>query len=172
MKQKLSEWSQRYRAALQKHLRESSRASLHPARGLGHQAVASGLYKLDVAMLHTQALAKLVAPHYAAGTKEEMFKRAEIFFVEVMAPMEKTQRIAMETRVQLSQLNLTLRQRTKELAAAKRKLKREIVRRRAAEAALQKDGRQQSRLLEEPRPRQIQLRPLSHRIPQPQEIRS
>ena len=44
MKQKLNEWSRRYLAALQKHLREASRASLQPARGLGHQAIASGLY--------------------------------------------------------------------------------------------------------------------------------
>jgi hypothetical protein len=169
MKQKLSEWSQRYLAALKKHLREASRASLQLARRVGHQAVASGLYKLDVAMMHTQALAKLVAPHYSAGTKEQIFKRAEIFFVEVTAPMEKTQRVAMETRVHLNQLHQTLRQRTKELAAAKRQLLREIVRRRAAEETLQKAGRHQSQLLEQLRPRQMQLRPRSHQIPQPQE---
>jgi hypothetical protein len=172
MKQKLSEWSRRYLAALQKHLKEGSRASLKPARGLGRQAVASGLHKLAVAMMHTQALAKLVAPHYSAGTKDELIKRAEIFFVEVMAPIEKTQRVAMETRVQLNLLNQTLRQRTKELAAANRQLQREMVRHQAAEEALQQGGQHQSQLLEQSRHRQIQLRPMSHQIPQPQEIRS
>jgi hypothetical protein len=172
MKQKLNEWSRRYLAALQKHLREASRVSLQPARGLGHQAIASGLYKLDVAMMHTQVLAKLVAPHFSAGTKEEMLKRAEIFFVEVMVPIEKTQRIALETRVQLSQLNQTLRERTRELAALHRRLNREIVRRQAAETALQNRGQPQGHLLERPRFGRMQLRPVSHPIPPPQEIRS
>jgi hypothetical protein len=47
-----------------------------------------------------------------------------IFVVEVAARMEKT-RLAMETGVQLNQLNPTPRQRTSSLANASRLLKRE-----------------------------------------------
>jgi hypothetical protein len=63
-----------YKAAA---LKECIRESLQPARGLGHQAVASGFYKLDVAMLHTQALAKLVTPRYSAEPKNAMIKRTK-----------------------------------------------------------------------------------------------
>ena len=171
MKRKPNDWSQRYLAALQKHLKEASRSTLRVARGLGREAVASGLYELDVAMQHTQALTKLVAPHYSAGTKDEMLKRAELFFVEVMVAIEKTQRVAMGTRMQLNGLNQTLRQRTKDLAAANRRLKQEIIRRQAAEEALQKVGQQSKPLLGQSRHQQIQLRSLSYKIPGPHEIR-
>jgi hypothetical protein len=172
MKQKLSEWSRHYLAALQKHVKEASRASLRPARGLGHQAVISGLDKLDVAMMHTQALARLVTPHYSAGTKEVMIKRAELFFVEVMIPIEKTQRVAVDNRVQLTQLKQTLRQRTRELFNANRQLRREIIRRRTAEQALQQSALRPDRMLERPPRQEIQPRPRPELSSQAQELRS
>jgi hypothetical protein len=168
MKPKLIRLSQRYVAALQKHLRQGPRASLQPAHDLGCQAAALDLETLDVARIHEAAPADLEA----SSSRDGLIKRAEIFVVDVKAPIEKTQRGAMETRVQLNQLNQTLRQRTRELAAANRRLKREIVRRQAPEEALQKGGQHRSQLLEHSRHRQIQLRPLSHPIPQPQEIGS
>jgi hypothetical protein len=48
-----------------------------------------------------------------------------IFVVEVVARMEKTRPVAMETGVQLNPLNPTPRQRTRNLANASRPLKRE-----------------------------------------------
>ena len=59
MKRKLIGLSQRYRASLQKHLKQGLRASLQPARRLGRQAVALGLETLDVARIHEGALATL-----------------------------------------------------------------------------------------------------------------
>jgi signal transduction histidine kinase len=70
----------------------------------------------------------------------------------------------METNVQLNQLNQTLRRRTKELAAANRELKQEIVRRRAGEAALKKSRQHYRQLLEQSRLQHEQLRHLARQI--------
>jgi hypothetical protein len=63
--------------------------------------------------------------HRPANTFPPVFTGLFIFVVVVTARMEKTRPVAMETSVQLNQLNQTLRQRTWDLAAASRQLKRE-----------------------------------------------
>jgi len=123
-----------------------------------------GLETLDLAMIHKQALTTLVTPHYASGTRDGMFKRAETFFVETITPIEKTHRAAMETNIQLEQLNHALRQRTVDLAATNRQLQQGIVRRQAVEAALKKSQRHYSRLLKQSRHMQEQLRHLSRQL--------
>ena len=46
MKRKLTQLSRRYASALRTHLKQGRRASLQPARGLGHEAVSLGLETL------------------------------------------------------------------------------------------------------------------------------
>jgi signal transduction histidine kinase len=170
MKSKSSRLSERYLAALRKHLQQGGRASLKPAGEVGRKALVTGLGTLDVAMMHRQALTTLVSPDGAAQSRDgipkraEAFNRAETFLVEAIKPIEQTNRAVMETNVQLNQLNQTLRQRTTELAAANRRLRQEIIRRRAGEEALLKSRRHYRTLLEQSRHQQEQLRHLARQI--------
>jgi signal transduction histidine kinase len=170
MKDKLSRLSRRYLTALRTNLNQGPRASLQPADGLGREALAMGLKTLDLAMIHRQALTTLVSPGGSSETSDrvmkraETFHRAETFLVEAIKPIEHNNRAAMETNVQLSQLNQTLRRRTVELAAANRELKQEIVRRRAGEEALKKSQQHYRQLLEQSRQQQEQLRHLARQI--------
>jgi two-component system, NarL family, sensor histidine kinase DegS len=164
MKAKLNGLSRRYLAALRTHLHQGPRSSLRPAGGLGRQALDLKLETLDLAMIHRRAMTTLVAPNGTSPTRDGVFKRAETFFVEAIKPIEQNHRAAMETNVQLNQLNQTLRQRTTELAAANRQLKQEIVRRRAGEEAVKKSRQHYRRLLEQSRHQQEQLRHLARQI--------
>jgi signal transduction histidine kinase len=164
MKRKLINLSRHYTAELGKHLKQGPRASMQLARRLGREAMASGLQTLDLARIHQQALATVVSPDHSPGIRNGQLQRAEIFFVEAITPIEKTHSAVIVTNVQLSQLNKTLRQRTVELAATNRRLKQEIVRRKAGDEALKKSQQHQSKLLQESRHMQEQLRRLSHQI--------
>ena len=129
-----------------------------------------GLKTLDMAMIHRHALTTLVSPNGSSESgdgimrRAETFNRAETFFVEAIKPIEQNTHAAMETNVQLNQLNQTLRQRTIELAAANRQLKQEIVRRRVGEEALRKGQQHYRQLLEQSRHQQEQLRHLARQI--------
>jgi signal transduction histidine kinase len=164
MKRNLTKMSARYLVELRTHLRQGPRASLRSARGLGSRAVSDELATLDLAMIHKQALTTLVLPRYPSEIKDVLIRRAEAFFVEAIKPIEKAHRAAMETNIQLTRLNQTLRRRTGELSAANRRLKREVIQRKAAESSLRKSERQHLRLLEQSRRMQEQLRHLSHQI--------
>src|SRR2546425_568598 len=95
MKRKLSRLSQRYATALRDHLKQSPRASLEPARGLGRAAVALGLESLDLARIHEQAVVLLGLA--GSGSRAEAIKRGEIFFTEALTPIENTHQAALRT---------------------------------------------------------------------------
>ncbi len=160
MKRTTARLSQRYTAALRKFLKQGQRASLQPARGLGRKAMAIGLETLDLARIHGAAL----AAQEASSSRDGIIKRAEIFFVEVITPIETTHRAAREASGDLNRLTKTLSRRTAELAAAGRHLKRGIVRRKAAEEALKKSGKHRSDLLDQSRLVQEHLRHLTRQI--------
>jgi len=170
MKVESSRLSRCYLAALQINVNQGPRASLWSAGGLGRQALAMGMKTSDLAMIHRHALTTLVSPGNSSASGDGMLKQAEIFnraqafFVEAIKPIEQNNRAAMETNVQLNQLNQTLRRRTIELAAANRQLKQEIVRRRAGEEALKKSRQHYRQLLEQSRQQQEQLRHLARQI--------
>jgi signal transduction histidine kinase len=165
MKQKLNRLSQRYTAALRKHLKQGPQASLQPAVGLGRQALALGLETLDVARIHERALATLEA----SSSRDGIIKRAEIFFTEAITPIENTHHAALKTNARLSQMNKTLGRRTVDLAASNRSLKESIVRRRTVEEALKKSGGHSKELLEESRRLQKHLQHLTQQILSAQE---
>jgi signal transduction histidine kinase len=160
MKRKLSRLSGRYASALRKHLKQGPQASLQPERGLGRQAVASGLETLDVARIHERALAALEA----AGSKDGIIGRADIFFTETIAPIEQTHRAALKASARLNRLNKMLGRRTVDLAASNRSLQQGIARRKTVEAALKKSGEHYKTLLEESQALQKHLQHLTHRI--------
>jgi signal transduction histidine kinase len=160
MKSKLSVLSGRYLAALREHLKQSPRASLEPARGLGRQAVASDLETLDVARIHQRALAALEA----SGSKDGLLERADVFFTETIGPIEQRHRAALEDSARLKRLNQTLGQRTVDLAASKRLLKQGIARRKTAEVALKKSAAHHKTRLAESLALQEHLQHLVHQI--------
>src|SRR5665213_1382244 len=165
MKPKSSGLSQRYVAALEKHLKQGPNASLQPAVKLGREATALGLETLDLARLHEQALANFELSHAKNGST----KLAGIFFTEANHPIAETQRAARQGKIHLNRLKETLDQRTEELAASNRQLQRGIVRRKVMEDAFEKSGKHHSKCLEESLQLQKRLRQLTHRLMTAQE---
>jgi signal transduction histidine kinase len=169
MNQKLLNFSRRYRAALQLHVKQGRHARLEPARGLGDHALAAGLQTLDLAKLHEQILITEVLPRCSARKRSTLIKQAGIFFAVAITPIEKTHRGARESAVQLKKFIETLSQRTVELAASNLELSLEITQRKVAEAALKKSEDHYSELLRQSEHLQEQLRRLSRQILSAQE---
>jgi signal transduction histidine kinase len=165
MKQKLTLLSQRYVAALRKHLQPGSGANLQPALELGRRAVALGLETLELARIHEQALATLKL----SNVKNGLLKRAKIFFTEAIIPIVEIHRIARQGKVRLNRLKETLNHRTEELAATNRQLQRGVVRRKVMEDAAEKNGRHHQKCLEESLQLQERLRQLTRRVMAAQE---
>jgi signal transduction histidine kinase len=140
-----SSFSRRYSSALRKQLALDGREGPQPAEGLGKEALAAGLDRLDLVRIHERALVALPAPSprhrgHAAG-----------FLAKALTPIGKAHRA------------------TGELATAQRQLKREIGRREAAQDALKKSERHYRQLLEKSNHIQDHLRRLSHEILSAQE---
>jgi signal transduction histidine kinase len=139
------------------------------AEVLGKQAVSHGLETLDLAGIHGQTLHSLIPLNCSAAERNRTVKKAGIFFLDVIAPLEKTRRAATENIVQLKQSNHSLKQRTIELTAANHRLKTEVGQRKSAERALRLSERNHRNLLREARRMQHRLRHLSHQVLSAQE---
>jgi signal transduction histidine kinase len=163
MKQRLISLSQRYVAALRAHLQLGSHAGLEPTLALGRQAVVLGLETLGLARMHEQALGVLL-PEHAARTHSAMTRRAGIFFAEALAPIAETHRAARQNKINSLRLAETLNQRTLELAATNRQLKRGIRRHKQVETALIKSGVHYTKLLKDSLQLQKGLRQLTHQV--------
>jgi signal transduction histidine kinase len=161
--------SRHYQAALRTHLKRSRRVSWQPAKGLGRQAMTLGLETLDLARIHEEALITLVLPSCSSGARDAMVRRAGVFFAEAIIPIEETHRIAQETNVRVEELNQTLRRRSADLTASNQQLKQEIAQRKLVEKSLRKSEQHYSRLLEQARGMQEQLRLLSRQLLSAQE---
>jgi signal transduction histidine kinase len=169
MRRKLNGLSQRYVAALCKHLKQGPPSSLQTARGLGRRAMGLGLETLDLARIHEQALITLVLPARSPRTRDAMVRRAGKFFSEAITPIEQTHRTAQEANVALNEMIQTLSERSVDLIASNRKLQREIIQRKSAEASLRKSEQHYSQLLAQSRLMQGQLRLLSRQLLSAQE---
>ncbi len=169
MKRKLFNLSQRYQAALRKHLKQGRHANLESAQGLGSQALDAGLQTLDLAKLHEQTLVTDILPGCPAGKRDALIKQAGVFFAAAITPIEKTHRTAREATAHLKKFIETLSRRTVELAASNLELSLEITRRKAVEKALKKSEHHYSQLLEKSDRLQEQLRQLSRQILSAQE---
>lgn len=154
----------RYLSALRIRLKGSLRASLRPADWLGRQAMARGLETLDLAQVHEQALLALIPTDGPSALRDVRIKQAGAFFLEVLTPIEKTRQATLEANGHLKRVNETLSQRTVELTASNKSLKKEVAQRRAAEMALKQSELSHRLLLQEARLMQRQMRHLSHKI--------
>ena len=171
MARKLNGLSQRYVAALRKHLKQGPQA-IPPggtAQDLGRRAMALGLETLDLARFHEQALIALVLPSYSPGTRDRMVRRAGTFFAEAITPIEKTHRTAQVANAHLNRTIQTLNQRSVALVASNRRLQQEIAQRKSVEESLRKSERHYSELLAQSRHMQEQLRLLSRQLLSAQE---
>jgi signal transduction histidine kinase len=164
-----AKFSRRYQSALLAYLKQGPRASLHPAHGMGQQALATGLQTLDIAKLHEQILVTKLLPGIPAGKRAMLIRRAGTFFIEAITPTEKIHRSAREAARHLNKIVEMLSQRTMELAASNLELVQEIVQRKAVEAALKKSEHHYGELLEQSDRLQEQLRQLSRQILSAQE---
>src|ERR1035437_5121359 len=169
IKRKSSVLARRYHTALRRYIKQGAAASLKPAVRLGHQAVVLGLETLDLALIHEQAMIAQALPIGASTDRDLIIKRAKSFFAGAILPMEATHRTALEANTHLSRLNRALNQRTLDLAASNRQLKKEISQRQVAEKTLRQSERHTSRLLDQSRRLQEQLRLLSRRLLSAQE---
>jgi signal transduction histidine kinase len=160
MKQNLIWLSQRYVAALRKHLEWGPGASLSPAMGLGRRAVVLGLETLDMARIHERAVTTLEL----SAKKDGFITRAQVFFTEAITPIEETHQAARKAKSHLHELTELLGQRTAELAATNGQLQRGIVRRKTVEAALKQSGERYNRLLKDSLQLQAGLRQVTHQV--------
>ena len=131
--------------------------------------MALGLETLELTLIHEQALVAEVLPLGTASARNRTIERAKTFFAQAITPLEKTHRVAMEANVRLIRLNQALIHRTSDLASSNRKLKSEIAKRKVVEQTLRSSERHASRLLDQSRHLQEQLRQLSRRIMSAQE---
>lgn len=136
----------RYLKALRSHLGAKQSVSGERARGLGRAALRVGLAPLDLAIMHERAVLALMSAHDFSGVRNGPLKRAGLFFTQALVPLAAAQSATQETNQQLRQRNAALRRVTAALARGNRRLKREIARRKAGEAAIRK-GREDYRAL-------------------------
>jgi signal transduction histidine kinase len=164
MKTKTIPLTERYLEVLRTHLKQGSRATKTVPYQLGCEALEMKIQTLDLARIHDLAWTQLAESGNSFKSRAEVEKRANLFFSEVIKPIEETHASVMEAREKRDEQISALRSRTSELLLSNRALKKEVRQRKAAEVALKKSEHQQKILLEESRQRKEQLRYLSHQI--------
>lgn len=169
MKNKCTDLSRLYHAALQHFLKQGPAASMAPAHALGHQAITLGLETLDLARMHEVAIVSLVLPVYSSSTNDGLMGRAGLFFAEAITPLEETHRGAREANIHLNHMVHKLSQRTRELATSVEDLRQEVTQRRAMEESLRISQQTSSDLLKKSRELQEELRQLSRQLLSAQE---
>lgn len=166
---KLGRLSERYLAALQKHTVKGSETGFRSAHDLGARALSLGLETLDLAKIHDQALGTLLSPGSSNSEREDLTRRAALFFTEALLPIERTHRSAMEASAGLVQLNETLVQRTLDLAKSQRDLEQGIAEHKKAVESLRSSKDESATLLRESHHLQKHLQEMAHRILSTQE---
>ena len=164
-----SKLARRYRAALRRYLKDTTRAKPASALKLGHEAAGLGLDVLELAAIHEGVLIDEALATKTARVRQRIVRRAGKFFAEAIVPIEATHRTALEDNATLVRLNRELEQRAREISASHRKLTAEIAKRKAVEQELRKSERESNRLLRQSRQLQEDLQRLSRGILSAQE---
>jgi len=147
----ISELSERYLAALRKHLEKGEKASLHEAHEIGCQAVFLKLETLDVATIHEQALASLLNSDLSMNARKNLAASASVFFIEALTEIEGTHQAAVTANADLNQMHTALGLLTLDLADSNRRLEKGIKERKQAEAAQEAGAENFRRMLKESR---------------------
>jgi signal transduction histidine kinase len=106
-----------YAAALQQYLAEPEEAALARAHYLGRHALSEGLGVLDMATLHSCALAATLRQTSGDAERMQVLEALEKFFLETLSPFEMAHRGFWETNVVLRRLNDVLEGQAKRIAA-------------------------------------------------------
>jgi signal transduction histidine kinase len=107
-----------YRTALEEYLAHPDEALLERAYGLGRQALAEGRGVLDMATMHSQALASVLASTDAVTDRRQVSDALERFFVEAISPFEIAHRGFRDANLVLHRLNDVLENQAKRIAYA------------------------------------------------------
>ncbi len=156
--------SRRYTLELRKQLAPGRSASLRPAELLGLEALAAGLNTFDLVKMHASALATALSVSTGAAKSNRVATGSASFFFKALMPFGNAHRTAIKSNGNLTRANATLRERTKQLAALRRQLEREIGQRESAQKALATSEAHCGQLLASSERLQEQLRRLSHEI--------
>jgi signal transduction histidine kinase len=106
-----------YTVALQHYLSEPEEPALARAHELGRKALTDGLGVLDMATLHSCALAATLKQPLADRERAEVLEALEKFFLETLSPFEMAHRGFWEANVVLHRLNDVLEAQAKRIAA-------------------------------------------------------
>lgn len=164
MKQFRNKASAQYSAALKRFLTAGHRGDLADGTAIGRLVEKAGLKTVDMGQFHEHALVVDILPHYTAGKRAGIIRRAGPFFTAAITPIEKTQRGAKIATTQLKRLIDILSRRTIELASSNVELNLEIEQRKLAELALEQSEAHYAKLLAESNLTQKQLRRLSRKF--------
>ena len=117
MSDRRRELAAEYAVALQHYLAEPEEPALARAHELGRQALTEGLGVLDMATLHSCALAATLRHALADTERMQVLEALEKFFLETLSPFEMAHRGFWETNVVLRRLNEVLEGQAKRIAA-------------------------------------------------------
>jgi signal transduction histidine kinase len=106
----------RYREMLSEYLAHPDEALLERAYGLGREALASGRGVLDMATMHSQAMAAVLAS--SDGDRLQLAEALERFFIETISPFEIAHRSFRDANLVLHRLNDVLENQAKRIAYA------------------------------------------------------
>lgn len=139
----------RYAAALHAHVMHRGDEDFTTAHELGDEAMAGELSTLDMAKIHDQALASFITFDTLPEVRAERTALASRFFNEAITAIEQTHPGALASAVDLKAVTDSLDQRSWDLEHSQREVKREVVDRKLAEAALAKSKTAAEALLSE-----------------------
>lgn len=106
-----------YAVALQRYLSEPEEPALARAHELGRQALVEGLGVLDMATLHSGALAAALQQPLPDAERYRVLESLEKFFLETLSPFEMAHRGFWDANVVLHRLNSVLEGQAKRIAA-------------------------------------------------------
>jgi signal transduction histidine kinase len=106
----------RYRSLLREYLAHPDEALLERAYGLGREALAGGRGVLDMATMHSQAMAAALASNDHALDRVQLSEAIERFFIEAISPFEIAHRSFRDANLVLHRLNDVLENQAKRIA--------------------------------------------------------
>jgi signal transduction histidine kinase len=106
----------RYRGMLTEYLEHPDEALLERAYALGREALASGRGVLDMATMHSQAMAAVLASSDSTLDRVRLAEALERFFVEAVSPFEIAHRSFRDANLVLHRLNDVLENQAKRIA--------------------------------------------------------
>jgi PAS domain S-box-containing protein len=126
----------KYQAALAANVAREDEHSLERAYELGRTALNLGLGVIDMARLHQEAVARLLASAPPAGPATRWMKPFDAFLMEALSAFEVAHRGFRDACDRLQRLNETLAQRNTDLATSNERLAQQVVHRKNAQHAL------------------------------------